>query len=192
MQSATRRSTPELALPTASLLAIRQALTEEVGPDAAARALQRAGFAAGEALFPLLGDRPGPGAGANSAAAHPPSELPETLFWRRLSELFASRGWGHLRYEPVHPGVGALVATDWVEASPAADAARPSCHFTTGLLANLLGFAADAEVGVLEVECRSRGDQRCRFLFGGAGALGAVYSSLLHGADVDQSLAQLA
>jgi hypothetical protein len=52
---------------------------------------------------------------------------------------------------------------------------QPSCHFTTGVLANILGRAADGEVAVLEVECRSRGDQRCRFLFGGADAVYSVY-----------------
>src|SRR5690606_41694649 len=50
---------PELALPVASLAALRRALNDEVGPDTAARVLQQAGYAAGAALFPLLAGRAG-------------------------------------------------------------------------------------------------------------------------------------
>jgi predicted hydrocarbon binding protein len=78
-----------------------------------------------------------------------------------------------------------------VEADPESGATRPSCFFTSGLLANLLGRAAGAQVSVLEVQCRSRGDHECRFLFGSDEALYAVYESLRSGQDVERSLAQL-
>ncbi len=41
----------ELALPVASLAALRRALAEAVGDDAAAVAFQQAGVAAGDAFF---------------------------------------------------------------------------------------------------------------------------------------------
>jgi predicted hydrocarbon binding protein len=176
-------TTPELALPVSALRALREALEAEVGGDAAARALRHAGHAAGDALYPLLK------AGETETD---PAQLPEAEFWQRVADLFAARGWGRLHFEAVHPGVGALEAGDWVEADADGGRVRPSCHFTTGALANLLGHAAGAPVGVLEVECRSRGDLRCRFAFGGQDALEAVYGALTQGQDLDRALATLA
>ena len=178
-------TTPELALPVSSLLALREALEAEVGGDATARALRHAGHAAGDALYRLLSTHGGD-------ADISPAELPESDFWRRVGDLFAARGWGRLNFEAIHPGLGALESGDWVEADADSHRLRPSCHFTTGLLANLLGHAAGGPVGVLEVECRSRGDLRCRFAFGGQDALEAVYGALMQGQDLDQALASLA
>ena len=168
---------PELAIPVASLSALRQALTSEVGPDAAAAALRAAGHAAGDAWYPQLSADEG--------------EVSEQAFWRRLNQLFNSRGWGSLVHSAVHPGVGALDAADWVEAQPDAGEARPSCFFTTGLLANLLGNAASSDVAVMEVECRSAGAARCRFLFGSADALNALYARVATGDAVDTALSEL-
>jgi hypothetical protein len=92
----------------------------------------------------------------------------------------------------VHPGVGALEATDWAEADPSNGEARPNCVFTTGLLANLLGRAAGAEIAVMEVECRSRGDLSCRFLFGGEPALRKLHETIAAGASPEHALDQLA
>ena len=170
---------PELAIPVASLSALRLALTVEVGPDAAARALRAAGHAAGDAWYPRLQGNEDDGG------------VPESRFWRRLTQLFSSHGWGTLTHHAVHPGVGALDAGDWVEAQPEAGEARPSCFFTTGLLANLLGHAAGSDVAVMEVECRSQGDARCRFLFGSADALNALYARVATGDAVDAALSEL-
>ncbi|MHB1169514.1 MAG: V4R domain-containing protein [Longimicrobiales bacterium] len=167
----------ELALPIASLAALRNALIDAVGEDAAATALRAAGHAAGDALHATLvaGD----------------ADAPADRFWQRLTQLFQSRGWGVLRHEDAHPGVGALASADWVEADAFAGAMRPSCFLTTGLLANLLGRVAGQEVAVLEVECRSRGDAQCRFLFGSAQALDAVYSHVARGENARDTLASL-
>jgi hypothetical protein len=171
----------ELALPVASLAALRRALEDAIGADQAARALQAAGNAAGNGFHDLLAN----------AAAESPGEWSETAFWRRFFDTFARRGWGHLSNERVHEGVGSLSAADWVEADPAFASDRPSCSFTAGLLANLLGRISNDEVAVLEVECRSRGDDRCRFLYGSAPALDAVYARLRAGEPVGDTLATL-
>ncbi|HEX7051430.1 MAG TPA: V4R domain-containing protein [Longimicrobiales bacterium] len=178
--STTPYASAELTLPTASLHAMRRALEAEVGVEAAARALHNAGHAAGDALFERL-------------AADTPeiSELMEAEFWQRLNALFAERGWGALHFEATHPGIGSLESSDWAEADPVGGAAHPSCHFTAGLLANLLGRTAGDRVGALEVECRSRGDLRCRFLFGGAAALGRLYDALSAGRELEGALAEL-
>lgn len=177
---------PELAIPVASLAALRRALAGEVGADSAARGLSAAGHAAGDALFTQLALAPEP----DSAPAV--NGMSEAAFWRKLSQLLASRGWGTLSHTNLHEGIGALDAADWVEADPEAAASRPSCFFTTGMLANLLGNAAGGAVAVLEVECRSRGDARCRFLFGSSDALQTLYENVGSGASVDTALAELA
>ena len=169
--------TPELAIPVASLAALRKALTAEVGADAGARALRVAGYAAGDAWYPQF--------------ASVDQVLSENAFWQRLSQFFSSHGWGTLTHSAVHPGVGALDAADWVEAEPEVNESRPSCFFTTGALANLLGNAAGAPVAVLEVECRSTGHERCRFMFGSAEALNALYSRVARGSAVDAALSEL-
>jgi predicted hydrocarbon binding protein len=174
----------ELALPVASLAALRQALAQTVGDDAAARALQEAGVAAGDAFFKLLSHV--------SATGEDPAQWGEAQFWRRFAELFERRGWGRIGNEALHPGVAALDAFDWVESNPELLAGRPTCHFTSGRLANLLGRVCQDEVALLEVECRSRGDARCRFLYGNPDVLESVYGQLRAGMALEQSLAALA
>jgi predicted hydrocarbon binding protein len=174
--------TQELALPAAAFTALRHTLITELGAQRAAAVLRQAGHAAGDALFRAL---------AQPRGATELGELEESEFWKRLTQLFASRGWGSLQHATPHPGLGALESPDWGEADPSSPARRPSCFFTTGLLANLLGQVAAADVAVLEVACRSRGDQQCRFLYGSPEALAAVYSRVAAGEQPEYAVAQL-
>ncbi len=176
----------ELALPVASLAAIRQSLTKTVGADEAARALRAAGHAAGDAVYAAL-TQP---FGTDPGNRNEPADLKASAFWRRISQLFSTRGWGTLTHADMHDGVASLETTNWVEAEPGTTS-RPTCFFTTGLLANLLGQAAGADIAVLEVECRSRGDQQCRFVFGAPETIDAMYERLRSGASVDDSIAAL-
>ena len=171
-------------LPALSLGALRRALAAETGADSAARALQAAGMAAGDALHAELAQREGERSSLRA--------LPFSTFVERLSARLEEAGWGRLSAGRLHTGIGLLESEDWAEAEPGVGEARPSCFFTTGLLANLLGAAAGAELAVLEVECRSRGDARCRFAFGGEAALVSLYGSLASGMDLESSVARLA
>jgi len=47
----------------------------------------------------------------------------------------------------------------------------------------MLGRLAGEYVAVMEIECRSRGDERCRFLAGSAETLQAVYEGVSDGRD---------
>ena len=169
---------PELAIPVASLAALRYSLAENAGSDVAAHALAAAGHAAGSALFTQL-------------PSDNPAALSAQTYWRQLSQMLTARGWGTLVHSEVHEGVGALTASDWVEADPDAHAGRPSCFFTTGMLANLLGNTAQSPVSVLEVECRSQGDAHCRFLFGSEEAMQNIYERVGSGATTETALAEL-
>lgn len=196
-------SRPPARLPDATL---RRSLEATVGPDAAAHAFQLAGHEAGDALFALLRDSLLKSGSAAALTVDVPAEaapgteevsgeslaaLDEVEFWRHLGRLFAERGWGEILFEDLHAGIGALESADWAEADPEIPALRPSCHFTVGLIANLLGRVAGAEVGVIESECRSRGDLRCRFLFGGRHALEQVYAQIREGSAANDLLSSL-
>jgi hypothetical protein len=171
--------------------ALRLSLEATVGPDDAARALHRAGHDAGDSIFALLSEAALGNASGEFQPASALAALDETEFWHRLSELLAGRGWGRLYFQAAHPSVGSLESADWAEADPSAASLRPSCHFTVGLLANLLCRVARAEVGVLETACRSRGDLHCRFLFGGRIALDRLYTGICAGVSVDDLLMDL-
>jgi predicted hydrocarbon binding protein len=115
--------------------------------------------------------------------------LAEGEFWSLLSEFFGTQGWGSLEHEHLHPGVIAVSSPDWAEVEAAAGAA--TCHFTTGLLAELLRLVADDEVAVLEVECRSTGARSCRFLVGSPETLETLYASVRSGSAVRHAIGSL-
>lgn len=133
----------------------------------AAAVLREAGYMLGGTLWNLLEE--------HSGAA--PDALAERDFWQTIGEVWQRNGWGRLSHSSLHPGVGGLDVEGGFEANPGANATYPSCHLTTGLLAEVLRRVADAPVSVLEAECQSRGDQRCRFLFGSEETLARVYHS---------------
>ena len=167
----------DVAIPAAALASLRAALAQQTGADGAARALQQAGSAAGDVIFHAL--------------APELNDVPADRYFQRIAQFFASRGWGTLQHDATHPGIASLTATHWAEASAGADEPRPSCFFTTGMLANLLGQTAGADVAVIETECRSHGDARCRFLYGSPEALDALYDHIAAGSNAEDALSQL-
>lgn len=167
----------EIRIPADSILALRRTLRQEVGARAATQALQKAGHAAGDALYPRL-DR------SDSVG-----ETPQATFWSRLSSLFREMGWGTVDHQDVHAGVGALVATDWFEIDPVAS--TPTCPFSTGVLANVLGRVAGQDVSVMVVPCEDHHDGCCRFLFGAGPVLQQVYAGLQEGQELEATLTGL-
>jgi hypothetical protein len=65
----------------------------------------------------------------------------------------------------------------------------PACHITTGLFADLFGRVAGSAVAVLEVECRSAGHPRCRFLVGSPEVMDAVYEEMVRGVPYGDAVA---
>jgi hypothetical protein len=183
--SATTMQETMLSLPVDALGALHRALADGRSPAEAAEAARRLGFETGagfhRALQQWLAD----------SGYEDPSALDADAFWDRLSEFFESSGWGRLEFERLHPGVAALSSERWAEAEAAGSAEYPACHVTTGLLADLLGRASGADLAVLEVECRCRGDARCRFLVGGWDALERVYQGLSEGTSYADSIQRL-
>jgi hypothetical protein len=64
----------------------------------------------------------------------------------------------------------------------------PMCFFTAGMLADFLGRLAGEAVSVLEVECRSRNDERCRFLSASPETLDRVYELMNAGRSYEEAL----
>lgn len=170
-------ATRDIRIPADTILTLRRALVRELGAEAAGRALQEAGHAAGDAFHDRL------------ARGDDLGQTPSASFWDRLAALFRENGWGAVEHHALHQGVGALDARDWFEVD--ASAKRPSCPFTTGVLANILGRVAGGEVAVLQVALPDGAPGGCRFLFGGPDVLQRLYGGLREGRDLEAALGAL-
>ncbi len=161
---------------------LRAALERDTGLQAASY-LQEAGFAGGEELYGeftawLLASR----------GVERPADLDAAFLDEALSQFFAEQGWGGLSVQTLGGAVLALDSTEWAEATDEGRGEFPSCHLTCGLLADFLGRLSDGLVAVMEVECRSRGDARCRFLAGAPETLSALYDRMAQGAGYADAL----
>ncbi|MDE3173719.1 MAG: hypothetical protein KGN74_11655 [Gemmatimonadota bacterium] len=174
-----------LALTRDTLATLRQALFRDLGGDAAGY-LQEAGYAGGATLFEAFtrwaADR---GYGAPEAMAA--SDFP-----RHATEFFGDLGWGSLALGTLHDTVATLDSADWGEADPTAGMELPGCHVTTGMFVDFFGRLAGTPMAVMEVECRSMGAPRCRFLLGSAEALHHVYDEMSRGATYEDAVASVA
>lgn len=173
-----------IALPRASLLALRAALIRDTG-GSFATFLQEAGYAGGEAVFAAfkswLGSR---GEDVDS--------LDVAAFQSRAAEFFRIAGWGSLSIAPVGDVIAMVDSTDWAEADPLSALPYPSCHYTTGMLADFFGRTAAAPLAVLEVECRSSGSPHCRFLVGATEVMGHLYDRMAAGEHYEAAAQALA
>lgn len=163
-----------VALTRASLLSLRSALLRGGDPQAAV-ALQEAGYAGGDTLNAAFRRWL---SGCASVAAE---DLDVESFGRLLSTFFHETGWGTLHIGAIDDVVATLDSPDWGEAQPDDRTEHPACHITTGIFADLFGRLAGAPVAVLEVECRSAGHGRCRFLVGSPAVMDAVYEAMGRG-----------
>src|SRR5919202_577533 len=176
------RNSQLLALPRAALTTLRLALLRDAGPSAAAY-LQEAGYAGGEQLFESFRRW------LRASGSGEPEELELEQFEERASEFFREAGWGTLHIGSLYDAVATLDSADWGEADPASALDHPGCHLTTGMLADFFGRIADHTLAVLEVECRSTGAARCRFLIGNAEVMEHVYDEMGRGVAYEDAVA---
>jgi len=173
-----------LALTRSSLAALRAALMRDAGPSAAAY-LQEAGYVGGEALFSSFRDW------MRDQGFGEPEDLEVEEFEQRASEYFQDAGWGTLRIGMIRDAVATLDTVDWGEADPESGIDHPCCHFTTGMFSDFFGRIGDTQLAVLEVECRSMGSPRCRFLVGQPDVMQHVYDEMSRGVDYEQALVEV-
>ena len=174
-----------LALPRSALAALRAALIRDAGPSAAAY-LQEAGYAGGEQLFAAFGAWLR-GRGVQGG----PESLAIDAFEREATAFFRQAGWGSLSIGSLGDAVATLDSRDWGEADAESGLDHPSCHLTTGMFADFFGRVADYPLAVLEVECRSTGASRCRFLLGNAEVMEHVYDELGRGVGYEEAVSSV-
>ena len=164
-----------------ALAGLRNAMMRDLG-YATAGYLQEAGYAGGSALFEAF---------RNWLAARGASE-PESLsidaFQAHATEFFHECGWGSLVVGELHDTVATLDSSDWGEATPDAALEHPGCHLSSGMFADFFGRVAGAPLAVMEVECRSTGSARCRFLLGSSDVLQQVYDGMAAGAPYEEAV----
>jgi predicted hydrocarbon binding protein len=168
----------DLPLTAPSLVALSPAALHRLRDTAGPQVLQEAGYASGEATF-------------RSFAAWLPGvagvDVPGDLAAARLAEIlgrfFSTLGWGAATITALSDAVVAVDSADWAEAQTAVTLSYPSCAFTSGFLADFFTRLGEAPLAVMEVECRSRGEARCRWLVGAPDSLNTLYEHLAQGAD---------
>ena len=171
----------DVAIPALGLTMLRQNLQREVGPLPAIHALHTAGFSSGQAIWESL---------CRGSGRELP-QLDDASFWPKLTAALGKRGWGTLTHSAVHAGVGLLASSDWAEATGGGGEQQPSCTFSAGMLSALLTGAAGGSIAVLEVNCRTRGDDSCTFAFGSLATVHDLYGLILEGQDLEGALAAL-
>jgi predicted hydrocarbon binding protein len=174
-----------LGLTRDALTALRNALLRDTGPTAASY-LQEAGYAGGGAQFAAVGQ------GRASRGDGAPDTLPVEVFQREATEFFRQAGWGSLAVGALHDTVATLDSADWAEATPEQPLEHPFCHLSSGMFADFFGRVADAPLAVMEVECRTTGDARCRFLLGSTEVMQQVYDGMAAGASYEDAIAATA
>jgi predicted hydrocarbon binding protein len=163
-----------LAITRDALTALRAALMRDSGP-AAAGYLQEAGYAGGGQLFDAFRQW------LASRGAAEPESLSIEGFQREATEFFRVAGWGSLEVGALHDTVATLDSVDWGEATAEPTLEQVGCYFSSGMFADFFGRVADAPLAVMEVECRSAGAPRCRFLLGSTEVMQAVYDGMSQG-----------
>ena len=162
------------ALTRDTLIALRAALLRDAG-SAAAGYLQEAGYAGGGQLFEAFRHW------LDSRNAGAPEVLDVDAFQREATEFFRQAGWGSLKIGAIHEMVATLDSEDWGEATPEHPLDHPGCHLSAGMFADFFGRVADAPLAVMEVECRTNGAARCRFLVGSTDVMQQVYDGMSKG-----------
>jgi predicted hydrocarbon binding protein len=167
-----------------ALAALRSVLFRNAGANAAAY-LQEAGYAGGQALFQAFSQW------CASRQLVAPEAMTAPEFEQRSTEFFRELGWGAMSVTNPGDAVLMLDSPDWAEADPSSAMEYPGCYLTSGLLADFFGRVAGAPLAVMEVECRSMGSPRCRFLLGSAETMQYVYDGITTGISYETTLSKM-
>jgi predicted hydrocarbon binding protein len=168
-----------------ALVTLRSVLFRDAGANAAAY-LQEAGYAGGGALYMAFARWSAP------RGLPAPENMAASEFQEHAAEFFAELGWGVMTVGLLHDSVVTLDSVNWAESDPSSAMQFPGCYLSSGLLADFFGRVAGTPLAVMEVECRSMGSERCRFLLGSSETLQHVYDSLTQGVPYDAALEQMA
>jgi predicted hydrocarbon binding protein len=173
-------ATDGLTIGRGALRQLRESLLRDAA-DHAVNILQEAGFAAGAGVYQAFcAWLPG------QTGVARPEDVDAAQLNDVLSAFFQASGWGALTVAALGPAL-TVDSGDWAEAEPGTTQV-PMCFFTSGMLADFLGRLSGETVAVMEVECRSRNDPRCRFLSASPETLNLVYDRMVEGKGYEQVL----
>jgi predicted hydrocarbon binding protein len=167
-----------VALTRESLIALRTALFRDVGVSAVAP-LQEAGYAGGQGMYDAFSRW------LVSRGLASPEMLAAAEFSMRATEFFRDAGWGSIEVGALD-GVATIDSPDWAESDPAFPLDFPGCYYSSGMLADFFGRLAGEPLAAMEVECRSMGAPRCRFLLGSSEMLQHIYDEMSRGVSYEQ------
>ena len=173
-----------IGLPRESLMALRATLFRQEATNAA-NYLYEAGYAGGAALH---------GAFTRWCEARQlpaPHDMTAPDFQRHVTAFCAELGLGTLTVGNLHDTALTFDSADWAEADPARPMQFPGCYLTAGALTAFFATLGGAPVSVMEVECRSMGHDRCRFLVASAETMQQVYDGITQGTGYDAVLQQV-
>jgi predicted hydrocarbon binding protein len=178
------RTAPRVGLGREALAQLHVVLDREL-PDQAPLLLREIGFAAGGPAYEGFAEWIG-----RTYNVQSPQELDAGYLGDALAGYWRDEGWGAVTTESLGPGLLAFDCGDWAEATPGW-ATQPACHFSTGVLSDFFTRLGDAPAAVMEVECRSGGGARCRFLVGSPEVLTWLYDGTAGGAPIEGMIASL-
>ncbi|MBC7788391.1 MAG: hypothetical protein H7Z74_00485 [Anaerolineae bacterium] len=170
-----------VALSRAALASLRGALLNDAVISGASY-LQEAGYAGSESLFQSFRKW------AKDQTDVDPGELGLEEFGDLASRYFRDAGWGSFTLGSIGSAVATVDSEDWGEADSTSDLHQPACFLTTGMLAGFFGQLAESPLAVLEVECRSMGAPRCRFLLGASEVVGHIYEGIERGMEYEAAV----
>ena len=182
MSGAVELNGDTVAIGRGALHELHRALQQDLGEQAAVR-LQEAGHAAGPEVYACFLRWLEAETGVTD-----PGALDATKFGAVLGDFFQALGWGWVNVSRVGSGGLAFDAEHWAEADPDAQAGYPSCHFSAGMLAGFMGAMVQQPVSVMEMECTSAGQGRCRFLLGSPEVLELAYQAASEGRDYGSAI----
>jgi hypothetical protein len=171
-----------LQVPAGLLATVRRFVVGDREPMDAVNVLRQIGYELGDEVYGALRERLSRDYAGTEWGALDPTE-----FWRAAGGFFADRGWGTLSFRDLHPAVGVLELTGWVESE--AEGGPRGAHLSTGLFSALLERLAGAGVAVMEVPSGSA--DRTRLVFARGDVLGQVYEHVRGGASVEEAVARL-
>src|SRR5262249_23020287 len=116
-----------------------------------------------------------------------PDALPASDFAEHATDFFRDAGWGSIELGTL-ASVATIDSADWAEGNPDYPLDFPGCYYTSGVMTDFFARLAGEPVAVMEVECRSMGGERCRFLVGSGETLQRVYDSMSQGLTYDAAL----
>jgi hypothetical protein len=171
-----------LQVPAGLLATVRRFVVGDREPMDAVNVLRQIGYELGDEVYDALRERLSRDYAGTEWGALDPSE-----FWRAAAGFFADRGWGTLSFRDLHPAVGVIDLTGWVESE--AEGGPRGAHLSTGLFSALLERLAGAGVAVMEIPSGSA--DRTRLVFARGDVIGQVYEHIRIGGSLEDAVSRL-